>query len=84
MYYYLIHRREFRIIFKYEKEIEGLEDFYTNLGFVIGPILAGVIADKMGNQTAFSVLGVFGAMMALLLFKITPRQINVLKDIGVT
>ena len=69
---------------KYEKEIEGLEDFYTNLGFVIGPILAGVIADKMGNQTAFSVLGIFGAMMALLLFKITPRQINVLKDIRVT
>ena len=67
---------------KYEKEIVGLEDFYTNLGFVIGPIMAGIIADQVGNQASFSMLGVFGVVMALLLFKITPKQINVMKDLG--
>src|SRR5262249_26009504 len=30
------------------KEIEGLEDFYTNLGYVFGPMLAGALADLFG------------------------------------
>ncbi|MDZ7587322.1 MAG: MFS transporter [Patescibacteria group bacterium] len=67
---------------RYEKEIEGLVDFYTNLGFVFGPIMAGIIADQVGIQNTFGVLGMFGVVMALMLFKITPRKINVLKAMG--
>ena len=67
---------------KYDKEIEGLEDFYTNIGFVVGPILAGWLADLVGNKTTFSLLGVLGVLTALVLVKITPRQINVLKEMG--
>lgn len=66
---------------KYEQEIEGLEDLFTNFGYVIGPILAGFLADKLGNTASFSVLGVIGAITALYLMKITPRKINVLKQI---
>ncbi|MFH0942576.1 MAG: MFS transporter [Candidatus Beckwithbacteria bacterium] len=66
---------------KYEKEIEGLEDFYTNLGYVIGPITAGIVADQVGNQATFSYLGLFGIVMALVLLKVTPREIRVPKRI---
>ncbi len=62
---------------KYEKEIESLEDLYTNLGFVIGPALAGFLADQLGNAKAFSVLGLFGAATAVYLIKITPKKIVV-------
>ena len=64
---------------KFEKEIVGLEDFYTNLGFVIGPILSGFLADRVGNQATFSLLGLLGVLVTLVLIKITPRKINVLK-----
>ena len=64
---------------KYEKEIESLEDLYTNLGFVIGPVLAGFLADQLGDSKTFSVLGVIGALTAIYLMKFTPKKINVLK-----
>lgn len=67
---------------KYEKEIEGLEDLYTNLGYVIGPALAGFLADRLGNAKTFSVLGIMGVLTAIYLMKITPKKINVLKSLG--
>jgi len=60
-----------------EKEIEGLEDFYTNIGYIIGPISAGFLADRFGNMNAFSVLGIAGALLAFILLKFTPRKINI-------
>lgn len=64
---------------KYEKEIEGLEDFYTNLGYVLGPITAGFLADLLGYSGAFSLLGILGFFMGATLLAVTPRKINVLK-----
>ncbi|MBI2021629.1 MFS transporter [Candidatus Daviesbacteria bacterium] len=49
-----------------EKEYEGLEDFFANLGYFIGPILAGVLADNFGNLQSFSYLGLFGALIMFL------------------
>lgn len=69
---------------KYEKEIEGLEDLYTNVGYIIGPALAGFLADQIGNAKTFTVLGVAGALVAAYLLKVTPRKINVLKQMGTT
>jgi MFS family permease len=45
---------------QFETEIEALQDFATNTGYVIGPILAGFLADKVGNLHSFGVLGVIG------------------------
>ncbi len=66
---------------KYEKEIEGLEDLYTNVGYVIGPAAAGFLADWLGNAQTFSVIGVVGVLTALYLLKITPKHIDVIKEI---
>src|SRR3989344_379286 len=61
----------------YESEIKALEDFFANLGYIIGPIMAGVLADNFGNENAFLFLGVTGAIIAFILWRKTPKQINV-------
>lgn len=66
----------------YEKEIEGIEDFYANLGYVFGPMLAGVMADLVGNSGAFSIIGVAGIIIGLILIAITPNKINVKKELS--
>jgi MFS family permease len=68
---------------EYEKEIEGLEDFYTNFGFIIGPMAAGFLADQLGNGIMFSLLGLLGVITAAVLIMTAPKSINVrarLKD----
>lgn len=62
---------------KYEKEIEGLEDFATNFGYTAGPALAEFLADRAGNMLAFSFLGGFCIVVSIILLKVTPRSINV-------
>jgi len=58
-----------------EGEIEGLEDFATNLGYVFGPILAGILADMLDIPAAFSILGLLGALLAWALFVKSPKHI---------
>jgi len=60
-----------------EKEIEAVIDFFTNLGFIIGPVLGGLLADLFGNAEAFSLLGIISAWLAFLLLRITPKHINI-------
>lgn len=57
-------------------EIESLEDLSANIGYVIGPIMAGLIADYFGNGKAFTVLGVMGMAVAVALLLETPRKIT--------
>jgi len=58
-----------------EVEIEGLEDFSTNVGYIIGPIAAGILADLFGMQAAFGILGLIGAILAVLLLIFGPKHI---------
>jgi MFS family permease len=58
-------------------EVETMEDMSGNTGYVIGPILAGFVSDILGYHLAFSFLGICGVVVALYLFYITPKSINV-------
>jgi MFS transporter, DHA1 family, multidrug resistance protein len=58
-------------------EIETMEDMSGNTGYVIGPILAGMVSDIFGYHLAFSFLGMCGIVVALYLYRITPKSINV-------
>ncbi len=60
-----------------ESEIEGLADFSTNIGYVIGPMLSGLLADRVGIDRSFMVLGVIGLLLIPVLFMVTPRKIRV-------
>lgn len=52
---------------RYEKEIETIEDFFTNLGFIIGPAFAGILSDKIGFTSTFAFLGIVGSVIAFIL-----------------
>lgn len=58
-------------------EIEGLADFSTNLGYIVGPILAGIAADRLGNSMSFTVLGIGSFFVALLLIRLVPKRVRV-------
>lgn len=60
-----------------ETEIETIEDSSVNLGWVIGPVLAGVISDMVGYQFTFVVLGALGTLIAIWVWRIMPRTLHV-------
>ena len=59
-----------------------MEDFYANLGYIVGPVLAGLLADWLGNAMTFSVLGFAGVVLAIVLLAITPASIRVRQSIA--
>ena len=59
-----------------EREISTLQDAATNFGYIVGPVLAGITADALGYAMTFSVLGVIGLAVALLLIIMTPRSLD--------
>ncbi len=61
----------------YDKEIETVEDWFTNLGDTIGPITAGYTAQYIGHSNTFVFVGCVGFIMALFLLRFTPRSITV-------
>ena len=60
-----------------EGELEAMGDMSVNIGYVIGPSLAGILSDILGNVQSFSVLGVIGVLVSLFLvrsgFKATSK-----------
>lgn len=62
---------------KLDTELEGIQDFSANSGYVIGPILAGGLAMATSHLTAFAVLGVLGVVLCAVLLVITPKHITV-------
>jgi MFS family permease len=61
----------------YNSEIIGLKDFSSNIGYIIGPTLAGIVSDQIGIRPTFACLGILCALVVSTLFLITPRHINV-------
>lgn len=58
-------------------EVETMEDVSDNMGYLVGPILAGVISDLVGYQATFSILGICCALAAAILLFVTPKRINI-------
>lgn len=67
---------------KYAKEIETVVDCSTNIGYVVGPVLAGISADHFGNAGAFFWLGLVGAGISIMLLITTSHPISVLKSLS--
>jgi len=65
----------------YEKEIEGLQDCYANAGYIVGPMMAGFFADQFGNLETFFLIGLLGAIIALILLFTATKPINVRKQL---
>ncbi len=65
---------------KYSKEIDGVTDFFSNIGYVIGPAFAGFVSQTFGSRSAFLVLGVMIAVFSIFLLIFTPKHINIVID----
>jgi len=52
----------------YSKEIETLQDLFTNFGDTAGPIIGGYMAQYLGFSHSFIVLGILGTVTVILLF----------------
>ena len=61
---------------KYHKEIMGVEDFAVNIGYVLGPMVAGFLSGAAGNLMTFSYIAVVGAIVVAILLLVTPREID--------
>jgi len=48
---------------------------------MIGPALAGFLADRVGNAGTFSIMGLIGITTAIFLLAITPENINIEKSL---
>lgn len=56
------------------KEVETIQDLFTNLGDTGGPIVGGYMAQYLGFAHSFVALGVLGAIIAAGLFLVAPRE----------
>lgn len=61
----------------YSKEIESLNDFTCNLGYIIGPAMAGYLSDLFGMKNIFAILGTMSIITVGYLIVVTPKHINV-------
>lgn len=55
--------------------INSMERINDAIGFLVGPILIGVLADKMGYFVAFEVVGALSILAGVILLFITPKKI---------
>jgi predicted MFS family arabinose efflux permease len=62
----------------YDNEIIGLKDFSANIGYILGPTLAGISSDLFGIRATFSILSVVCIIVVCCLFPITPKHIDVM------
>lgn len=60
-----------------EEEIEGVQDFFGNGGYIVGPITAGFLADSVGIPMTFTLFGVLGACIGVALLAGGKRSITI-------
>lgn len=62
---------------EYEKEIEILTSLFGNIGCIIGPVVAGYLAEQLGDIQALSAIGIVCGLITLLVWQFTPRKIRI-------
>lgn len=60
-----------------DEEIEGVEDFSFNFGYIFGPISAGLFADFLGIPVTFTILGLMGILLVTIVSLVLPKEINI-------
>jgi MFS family permease len=58
------------------KHMMGLSSSTLSLAYIIGPILAGFIAQMVGEKMTFSIMGIFMSVVAIFLLMVTPRKLR--------
>lgn len=61
---------------RYSKEMESIVIFIDNLGFFIGPLIAGFVANSIGNAQAISLIAGVFFVVTIILWFVMPRKIH--------
>ena len=59
------------------KELENVEDLFTNIGDTLGPVLGGYAAQFLTVSHAFIAIGIFGVLAAGILLLYIPNNLVV-------
>lgn len=59
-----------------EGHMIGLSSSTISIAYIVGPPLAGVIADGVGMRGAFAVIGIITAVSSVVLWLLTPRKLH--------
>lgn len=62
---------------QYEKEIQGIIDLFYNIGWMVGPICAGFLADAFGNAESISAVSLFCVGVSIILLFKMPKKIHI-------
>jgi MFS family permease len=65
----------------YKSDVEGITDFSANIGYFVGPITAGFVAEKLGNAEAFGFLGIVVLTAAIFLIPHSKKSIVIPKKL---
>lgn len=57
-------------------EMMGLENSAGSLAYILGPIVCGAVAELVGNQRTFSVIGAFLLFTSFIALIVVPRKIR--------
>lgn len=58
------------------KHVVGLSGSTISLAYVVGPILAGLISQFVGERNTFVVVGLVMVVFSLVLLKVTPKKLR--------
>lgn len=58
------------------EETESIEDLFTNMGDVLGPIIAGYSAQYAGSHHTFIYIGAIGVLCSVVLFSLKKDTLN--------
>jgi len=59
------------------KHMIGLSNSTSSIAYIIGPIIAGFLASFFGEKNTFVIMGIFTALVSMILYFITPKKLKV-------
>jgi len=62
---------------KERKHMIGLSNSTSSIAYIIGPIMAGLIASSFGEKNTFVVMGILTAIVSVVLYFLTPKKLKV-------
>lgn len=61
---------------KFSNSLIGLESGVYSLAYIISPIVSGILADKFGINTTFSIIGIGMLFIIIICLLLTPKKIK--------
>lgn len=58
------------------KHLIGLSSSMVSLAYIIGPVLAGIITNQVGERSTFVTMGVMTSVVSLFLLVVTPKKLK--------